>query len=429
MFIDDDAHLRDRQGVIPGTPSRRGARDVEAQGIQAERSGRAALRLRPGDVELQREIVTHLPVDIQAGRLQGFFDAQGEILEKEIRGTEGVRGAAVDDFLQPDRRGRLRVAVELHVGVIGRLVPDSVDQSHRMLRVLGVKRIGRDRQRVAGRKLHRKLSVDALALIFIETDTDIAGPGDNGADFRLVDDVRAGHAPAELGIRAPHGREPLLDTHVAAAGVALLVAAENGNTEARIVVDVAVQRAEFGSHFVAGLVSDALGADAELFAGAKGPDRLDVDGRANATRRFGSTAGLVNLNAADAFGGQILEIEGTGHALVALVCRVAGNRGDVCRGHLPAVDRHQVEVRPEAANRDFRSFAVDAVDGHAGYALQGFGEVGVRHLADILGGNRIDNARRAALDIQRPLQAAADARDHDLFDDPVVLRMSRRRAH
>ena len=67
-------------------------------------------------------------------------------------------------------------------------------------------------------------------------------------------------------------------------------------------------------------------------------------------------------------------------------------RDDVAR-HGAAVQGHQVEFRTEAAHRHARTFVVHTVDGHAGNALDGFGEVGVGELADVLGGNGIDDAR------------------------------------
>ena len=61
-------------------------------------------------------------------------------------------------------------------------------------------------------------------------------------------------------------------------------------------------------------------------------------------------------------------------------------------GHLPAVEQHEVVVGADAAHRDLRAFAVDAIDRHAGDALQRLGEVGIRELADVLGDDAVDDA-------------------------------------
>ena len=69
-----------------------------------------------------------------------------------------------------------------------------------------------------------------------------------------------------------------------------------------------------------------------------------------------------------------------------------------------------------AAQADALAFAELAVDDDAGDALQRLGDVLVRELADVLGGERVDDADRLALGLDRFAQAAADAGDDDLFD-------------
>src|SRR3546814_17305872 len=76
--------------------------------------------------------------------------------------------------------------------------------------------------------------------------------------------------------------------------------------------------------------------------------------------------------------------------------RISDWSSDVCSS-----DLHQIELGTEAANRDQRTFTVRTVDRHAGDALQRLGEVGVGELADILGGDRVDDALRVALDVGR----------------------------
>jgi hypothetical protein len=59
--------------------------------------------------------------------------------------------------------------------------------------------------------------------------------------------------------------------------------------------------------------------------------------------------------------------------------------------------------------------------------LQRGGDVGIGELADILGGNGVDNALRVALDVEVALQRATQARDDDLLDDACIVRLSRSR--
>ncbi len=61
-------------------------------------------------------------------------------------------------------------------------------------------------------------------------------------------------------------------------------------------------------------------------------------------------------------------------------------------GQLAAVQGHQVKLATEAANRNLGALALDAVDGHAGNALQRFGQVGVGELTNIFRGNGVHYA-------------------------------------
>jgi putative protein kinase ArgK-like GTPase of G3E family len=53
------------------------------------------------------------------------------------------------------------------------------------------------------------------------------------------------------------------------------------------------------------------------------------------------------------------------------------------------------------------AFTVAAIDRHAGDALQGFSQVGVRELADVFCVDRVDHASCIALRFHRSLQASA----------------------
>ena len=74
------------------------------------------------------------------------------------------------------------------------------------------------------------------------------------------------------------------------------------------------------------------------------------------------------------------------------------------------------EVRARAANADPLSLAEFPVHDDAGNALQRFGEVLVRKLADVFGGERIDNADCLALGLERLAQTAANTGDDHFID-------------
>jgi hypothetical protein len=83
---------------------------------------------------------------------------------------------------------------------------------------------------------------------------------------------------------------------------------------------------------------------------------------------------------------------------------------------MPPVQRDHVELRAEAARGDGCAFTVATVDRHAGNALQGFGQVCVRELADVFGVDRVDHAYCIALGLHGSLQASAQTGDHHLFE-------------
>src|SRR5690606_16196025 len=81
-----------------------------------------------------------------------------------------------------------------------------------------------------------------------------------------------------------------------------------------------------------------------------------------------------------------------------------------------AVQGYEVVAGTEAANRYLVAFAVEPVDRDTGNTLHRLCEVCIRELADILGRDGIDDARRVALDVHRTAQAAAYTGNSDLFD-------------
>ncbi|MEJ1968940.1 MAG: hypothetical protein WDN03_09985 [Rhizomicrobium sp.] len=101
--------------------------------------------------------------------------------------------------------------------------------------------------------------------------------------------------------------------------------------------------------------------------------------------------------------------------VVALVGGAGGGDGD-----RRIVQRDLREIRAKAADRDVDAFAVDfTADGHAGDAVEGFGDVGVGEFADVLGEDAVGEVGGGALGVGRGGQAGAVAGDDDGFD-PVV---------
>ncbi len=136
--------------------------------------------------------------------------------------------------------------------------------------------------------------------------------------------------------------------------------------------------------------------------------RQNVDRGADATRwHIGSTR-LVNMDARHAFRSQVGEVK---RAVGTIVSR-----------HLAAVDGHQVVFRTESTHRHLAALTALPVDRHAGDALQGLRQVRVRELADVFGRNRVDDARRTALDVHGARQTAADANGDNFLDDFAFLR-------
>jgi hypothetical protein len=89
---------------------------------------------------------------------------------------------------------------------------------------------------------------------------------------------------------------------------------------------------------------------------------------------------------------------------------------------LPPVQQHQIEIRADAANRDLGTFTERAVDRYAADALQGFGEVGVRELADVFGNDAVHHALRVALQFHSGREAASDTGYDHLFEFAGLLR-------
>ena len=89
---------------------------------------------------------------------------------------------------------------------------------------------------------------------------------------------------------------------------------------------------------------------------------------------------------------------------------------------LRSVQQHAGEARPQAADRDLRTFAVNvAVQAHARHAIERFGKVGRGQLADILGKDGVAERHRILLGVGSALQRPADA-GHDDVGDFILRR-------
>ena len=144
----------------------------------------------------------------------------------------------------------------------------------------------------------------------------------------------------------------------------------------------------------------------------------DVERAAHAALHEVGLRRLVHLDRLHQFGLHGLEPEGP---LLAVVADVAGERLRAARERAAAVDLHAGELRTEAADGDLRALAAHAVDGDARDALQRFGEVLVRELADVFGDERVHDVVGVALHVEGLAQTAADARDDDLLDQFLVV--------
>ena len=148
-----------------------------------------------------------------------------------------------------------------------------------------------------------------------------------------------------------------------------------------------------------------------LAAHVEGPPGADVHGAAQAAFHQIRLRRLVHLHRLHEFRLHRIEVER------ARVLRHAERAGRAnAGGHRRApVHLHPHELRPQAANGHERPFAALPVDGDAGDALQRFGQVLVRELADVLRHQGIDDVVRGALHLDGLPHAAANAAHDDLL--------------
>ncbi len=156
------------------------------------------------------------------------------------------------------------------------------------------------------------------------------------------------------------------------------------------------------------VVTDLSTAHDDHLAVVERSRRGEVDGRAErAFLDFGGCR-LAHRDAIEQIGCEYVEVE-TAAAVVAARGVAAAGGGE--RFH--AVDAHARELRAEAAHRDVAAFAGHARDRHAGNALQRLGEIEIGELADVLGHDHVGLADLHALELDRLLEAGAEAHDVD----------------
>ena len=133
---------------------------------------------------------------------------------------------------------------------------------------------------------------------------------------------------------------------------------------------------------------DIHGALPALFAGIEGPGGIQV-------HRAGQTAfverrivGFAHIHAPEKFRGKHAEVKiaGSRRAATLIYPRVGGKQG------FQAIDAGAGKIRPEAAQGNLPPLTRVARYGHAGNALQGFGEVGIGKVRDIFGQNAVPGA-------------------------------------
>ena len=380
-------------------------------------------------VDRQREIVRDVPLGVEAVILKLVLLRARLLLEA------GVLHAG-NGLVQIGRGGDRLVAVE----------GDDIERAVkpvRFIRALLVlqrtrkQRVGGDGQCVGRLELDDRLAVQTLIFVVRKVVAAVIGDRDQLVRVgrrvvdlgRCVDEAVAG--VEEISERADiprvggrrHGRK-----------MPFLIAAEQRHAEGLVGVRPARQPGDFRRDFRAA-IDTVIGAGVVVelaaeravkarLARIEGTPRHDVDRRTDTARGDGGAAGLVDFQRLHAFRRQVGEVERARHANGAVGAFVAADRLDIRRRQGATVKRDEIEARPEAAHGDLRALTVDAVDRHAGDALQRFREVGVGELADIFRRNGVDDTGRIALDRDRPLKAGADAGDDDIVARRRVGRLA-----
>ena len=289
----------------------------------------------------------------------------------------GLGAVVVDGGVRPVQAGRRVVAVpaQVHLELVGGvdllgLGPEAVDDAGP---VLARTELDRAHQRVALALASAAQGLDAAGVVGARRQAGAAGlvPGLIEADLlfldrRLLVRIPQRHADAAVG--------ELVDV---AGAQAVAGGAGVGRLAQRVALAAGVQR----HHAVAEI---------------QRADRLHVDGARQALADQPRFRRLVDHHGAEQLGRVLVELD---------AAVVAG--GD----QFAAVEQRGREVGRQAAHRDHLRAARDALGRQAGQAGDGLGDRHVGQLADVLGGDGLDDRVGILLDRDGGLDAAADAGD------------------
>ena len=199
---------------------------------------------------------------------------------------------------------------------------------------------------------------------------------------------------------------------VVGAEVTLLPAQGGGDTEVVHAITeaeaVAERTGELGAGLADVLVVAAFGAEAvEQTVMIKRRQAFYLDGAAEGVGVHVRGQRLDHRERLHQFGGQHVQRHGATAAFR--------------RGHQGAVDGDAVQIRRDAAHADEAAFTLIALDRKSGDALQGFGGVVVRQLADAVGVDHALHAVGVALFLQCFVEADGLADHFDVFHDKRLL--------
>ena len=360
------------------------------------------------DVEHDGDPARPLPSEVAANRL---VLAARRRLRRRIR---QILGLARAEPLGVEVRARDR-AVGPRARRVVVVVPDADAVIANVDRVARIGIVERRGQGVGRLELEDRLPVDALALAVDDVVARVLRHLIDVGRARAIGDV-GGARVAWLRERTPIvlGTEIAIaeaDIGLVRAETPLLERTEDEHADTIVGEGVGEDARNFGRHVLAAILRRVdhaarrqRAAHSGLVEGTRG---ANVDRRTDAARRNARATRLVDFECGDALRSEVREIE---RARDRCAVAVADRRGR----ELAAVERDEIVLGAEAADGDELAFAVRTVDRHAGDALERFGQVGVGELADILGRDRVDNALRVALEVDRAAERSADAGNDDI---------------
>src|SRR5690606_8064506 len=331
------------------------------------------------DVGVDQPVVVDAELVVEADRIQAVLDGVAVHADDRVHLAPGRGGGrlALDREVVQRHAGRAPDRAELHAGLDLGLLE------------LGMEPVQRPFVEIVGLELQGR--GDAGALVVVVEAIQLAAA--QHLDARVARQV--GVAPGLVlvaRLRAVHLRDR---DHHAEAVVGELV--DVGRAEAvaalLLVADLV-------------LVVARVGAD-DAFAEGERAHGLQVDGAGQALPDQRGVRRLVDHDLAQQLGRILVELDAAVVAGAGLLAAVEGGGG---------------EVAGEAADVDLGGAAALALRGQAGQAGDGFGDARVRQLADVLGGNRLDDRSRGLLGVDRLLDAAADAGHGDAVEFGGFLR-------